>query len=193
MCRNNNEFEQRLQLNKLYDYAAHNWGYHAQAASTLIPEVIKFLERKAQREASSQALLAVKLTPSHRGYSQRFPRQITGLHLTAYFGVESAVQLVLKTGKVSADSKDSNGRTPLSWAAEHGHGHVVQLLLDTGEVAADSKDTEYGRTPLSYAAANGHDEVVQLLLNSGQVEPDSVDSGQSLRSDAAVMGCKEWP
>jgi ankyrin repeat protein len=115
---------------------------------------------------------------------------MTTLHIT---GVESAVQLVLKTGKVSADSKDSNGRTPLSWAAEHGHGHVVQLLLDTGEVAADSKDTEYGRTPLSYAAANGHDEVVQLLLNSGQVEPDSVDSGQSLRSDAVVMGCKEWP
>ncbi|KAH6716575.1 hypothetical protein BKA61DRAFT_513501, partial [Leptodontidium sp. MPI-SDFR-AT-0119] len=35
ICRNDDEFEKRLQLNKLYDYAAHNWGHHAREASTL--------------------------------------------------------------------------------------------------------------------------------------------------------------
>jgi hypothetical protein len=36
ICQNDKEVEERLQLNKLYDYASHNWGRHARAASTLI-------------------------------------------------------------------------------------------------------------------------------------------------------------
>src|SRR2546421_11212088 len=32
-CRTNEEFEERLRLNPLYDYAAHNWGRHAREAS----------------------------------------------------------------------------------------------------------------------------------------------------------------
>ncbi|KAH8761294.1 hypothetical protein BGZ57DRAFT_931726 [Hyaloscypha finlandica] len=36
--------------------------------------------------------------------------------------------------KVDADSKDEDGRTPLSWAAENGHESVVKLLLATGQV-----------------------------------------------------------
>ncbi|KAH7317216.1 hypothetical protein BKA65DRAFT_356795, partial [Rhexocercosporidium sp. MPI-PUGE-AT-0058] len=57
ICQNDLEFEQRLQSNKLYDYAAHNWGRHALAASTVISDVNSFLERKAQVEASIQVLL----------------------------------------------------------------------------------------------------------------------------------------
>jgi ankyrin repeat protein len=39
------------------------------------------------------------------------------------------VKLLLATGKVDIDPKDSeHGRTPLSWAAEGGHEAVVKLL-----------------------------------------------------------------
>jgi hypothetical protein len=69
ICQNDKEFEERLQSNQLYDYASRNWGDHARKASMLIPEVISFLERKAQAETSSQALLAVKLYSSHSKYS----------------------------------------------------------------------------------------------------------------------------
>ena len=31
------------------------------------------------------------------------------------------MQLLLATGQAEPDSKDNYGRTPLSWAAEHGH------------------------------------------------------------------------
>ncbi|KFY31800.1 hypothetical protein V493_00783, partial [Pseudogymnoascus sp. VKM F-4281 (FW-2241)] len=82
-CQNDEEFEERLQTNPLYDYASHNWGHHARNASTLIQEVIIFLEKKAQVEASSQALLVQN---SYSEYSQRYPRRMTGLHLAAYFG-----------------------------------------------------------------------------------------------------------
>ena len=63
---------------------------------------------------------------------------------------------------VEADSKDNEGRTPLSWAAGDGAEVVVKLLVDRDDVEADSKDNE-GRTPLSWAAGEGHEAVVNLL------------------------------
>jgi hypothetical protein len=57
ICQNREDFEQRLQLNKLYDYAANNWGYHARTALTSCQGVIEFLQKQAQVEASSQALM----------------------------------------------------------------------------------------------------------------------------------------
>jgi ankyrin repeat protein len=38
------------------------------------------------------------------------------------------VKLLLATDRVDPDSKDSNGRTPLWWAAGNGHEAVVKLL-----------------------------------------------------------------
>jgi hypothetical protein len=71
MCQNDKEFEQRLQSNKLYDYASHNWGHHAREASTLCQGVIEFLQKQAQVEASTQALTAAG---SWYEYSQNVPK-----------------------------------------------------------------------------------------------------------------------
>jgi succinate dehydrogenase flavin-adding protein (antitoxin of CptAB toxin-antitoxin module) len=163
-CENDKEFEQRLQLNKLYDYAAHNWGYHARQASTSCQGVIEFLQKQAQVEASSQALMAVKRWSGHRKYSQEVPKQMTGLHLAVHFGVEGIVQLLLDRGAdVKAATED--GRTPLHWASARGHLEVALLLLDRGaDVKAADED---GRTPLHWASARGPLEVVQLLLDRG--------------------------
>jgi ankyrin repeat protein len=38
------------------------------------------------------------------------------------------VKLLVERDDVVADSKDNNGWTPLSWAAEQGHEAVVKLL-----------------------------------------------------------------
>ncbi|KFY32155.1 hypothetical protein V493_00461 [Pseudogymnoascus sp. VKM F-4281 (FW-2241)] len=138
ICRDDEELEERLQSNPLYDYASHNWGLHARKGFTLIPEIINFLQTKAQVEASSQALFARK---SYLGYSQRFARQMTGLHLAAYFGLQDAVNSSLQTG-LAANLVDSYGRTPLSWAAGCGHEAVAQLLLNKGaELDAEDEDS----------------------------------------------------
>lgn len=47
---------------------------------------------------------------------------------------------LLDTGKAKVDSKDNDGRTPVSWAAEKGHAAVIKLLLETGKVEVDSKE-----------------------------------------------------
>jgi hypothetical protein len=146
-CQTDDEFEKRLYSNHLYQYAAQNWGHHACKASNISQVVVDFLTNDAKVGASSQALLSFKLYSSHSNYSQGFPTEIKGLHLTAYFGVEEATNALFKK-EVKVDLTDSYGRTPLSYTAENGHEAVVKLLLATEGVDADSKD-KYGRTPLS--------------------------------------------
>ncbi|KAL8365148.1 hypothetical protein RB595_004117 [Gaeumannomyces hyphopodioides] len=126
-------------------------------------------------------------------------------------GHEAVVKLLLATGKVDVESKDEQGRTPLSWAAANGHETVVKLLLATGKVDVESKDKQ-GRTPLSWAAAsgqvdaksrykdyrrmrpsraagNGHEAVVKLLLATGKVNVESKDEqGRTPLSWAAASG-----
>jgi hypothetical protein len=184
ICRTDKEFEQRLQLSTLYDYAAHNWGHHAREASTSCQGVIEFLQKQAQVDASSQALMAVKRWPGDRKYSQEVPKRMTGLHLAAYFGVEEAVQFLV--GSDSPDPKDSYVRTPLSWAAANGHEAIVKLLLDKG--AKLEIEDQYGRTPLSRAAANGHEAIVKLLLDKGAKLEIKDQYGRTPLSRAAVKG-----
>ncbi|KAF2189350.1 ankyrin, partial [Zopfia rhizophila CBS 207.26] len=169
-CQTDDEFEERLRSNPLYNYAAQNWGHHARKAS-LSQCAINFLESRAKVEASSQALLANQRNSWDSSYSQRFPRHMTGLHLAAYFGLEKATNALLSR-RHEPDLTDSDGRTPLSYAAEHGYGAVVKLLLDTGKVNADST-SDLGLTPLSYASKTGYEAVVKLLFDTGKVNVDS--------------------
>jgi hypothetical protein len=64
--------------------------------------------------ASSQAKMVSR---SYSGYSQRVPRQITGVHLAAYFGL-GRTEIALLRDVHHPDRKDTYGRTPLPWAAE---------------------------------------------------------------------------
>ena len=91
---------------------------------------------------------------------------------------------------VNPNSPSASGRTPLSWAAEKGHGGILKLLLEREDVNPDTPDTEYGRTPLSWAAEKGHEEVVKLLLERKDVNPNTPDTkyGQTPLSWAAVNG-----
>ena len=54
----------------------------------------------------------------------------------------------------TVDVRDSGGRTPLHYAAKHGHELCVRELVTLGAII-DPK-TNISRTPLHYAAVNGH-------------------------------------
>ncbi|PVH90366.1 hypothetical protein DM02DRAFT_500703, partial [Periconia macrospinosa] len=196
-CRTDKDFEERLQSNQLYNYAARNWGYHGRQTLTLSSRVINFLESEAKVEASSQAMMVDKRYSSHSNYSQEVPRHMTGLHLAAYFGLEEEANTLLAGGH-RPDLTDSYGRTPLSYAAGNGHEAVVKLLLATDKVDPDSKGTRGirsydGLTLLSLAAQNGHEAIVKLLLATDKVDPDSkavgkYNKGQTPLSLAAQRG-----
>jgi hypothetical protein len=71
--------------------------------------------------------------------------------------------LFLANESVDLSSKDNDGRTPLSWAAEGVYEAVVKLLLANESIDLNSMDND-GRTPLSWAAEKGNEVVVKLLL-----------------------------
>ncbi|OBT86225.1 hypothetical protein VE02_05891 [Pseudogymnoascus sp. 03VT05] len=128
-----------------------------------------FLETNAQLQASIQALLVKK---SHylfeSQYSRVYPTGLEGIHVAAHFGIEKTVQHLL--GTYISDEKDGSGRTPLSHAAENGHGAVAKLLL-ANNADINLKDGRYGQTPLSWAAYNGQEPMVKLLVaNNADIE-----------------------
>ncbi|KAM0078874.1 hypothetical protein ACKRZS_008740 [Fusarium odoratissimum] len=174
-CRTDEEFEERMRLNPFYHYSACYWGSHAYDIKTLSPAAIDFLESTARVEASVQALMKSSLpwTLWRSGYSQKFPRQLSGLHLTAFFGLEDGVQ-VFGSSCYTFNMRDSDGRTALSYAAEKGHDTVVKLCLDKVDLDIDSSD-KYDRTPLWWAATRGHEAIVKLLINTGKVDVDAQD------------------
>jgi len=61
------------------------------------------------------------------------------------------VKLLLERDQVDPDSRDDDGRTPLSYGARAESEGIVKLLLERDEVDPESLDNN-GRTPLSYAA-----------------------------------------
>jgi hypothetical protein len=181
------------QSNQFFGYASKNWGYHARNASTLgqvLTEVIvDFLKSEAKVNASSQGLLVIKHHSSDLNYRQQIPKRMTGLRLTAYFGLEEVLALLRKNGHDPV-AKDTCSRTPLSWAAERGHDAVVKQLLEKG-AELESTDNKHSRTPLSWATYNGHEAVVQLLLEqNAELEAKENTWGLIPLSRAALYGHK---
>jgi ankyrin repeat protein len=102
------------------------------------------------------------------------------------------IEMFLARTDVNVDSKDRNGRTPLSFAAEQGHVSAVKLLLARNDIDTDSKDDD-GRTPLSFAVKlqsqshwiydifrighnpEGHRMVIEMFLARTDVNVDSKD------------------
>lgn len=71
---------------------------------------------------------------------------------------------------------EESRRTPLSYAAEHGHAHVVRRLLASKKVDPNSQNG-YGQTPLIFAAWKGHADVVRELLKEDNLAIDLADDG----------------
>ncbi|KAH0537365.1 hypothetical protein FGG08_005844 [Glutinoglossum americanum] len=164
--------EDRLRRNPLLDYAAQNWGYHVcgEVEHTVKDLALGFLKNTPKVLSSAQLMLNPDYpSPLFDGV----PEHVSGIHLSAYFGLKSLIVGLLKDG-VAADSKDDGGRTPLSWAASRGQEEIVKLLLGRDDVVADSKD-KCGRAPLWWAAKGGFTEIAELLLSRDDVVADSKD------------------
>lgn len=186
-CATKWEYTERLRLYPLFNYAAQNWGYHAQRSQILRGEDIDFLESRMKAQAAAQPLFK----------SWSFAKNLetlagmTGLHLAAYFGVSEAVHCLLHY-ESDMNSRDGSGKTPLIYAAENGHKNVAELFIATGQVRLDAKDYR-DRTPLFLAAKNGHTAVVKLLIATGlvNINAEEIYSNQTPLSIAAQNGHKD--
>lgn len=184
VCVSHEEFQQRLQSNPLYNYAAKNWGYHIQETPILPRQLMNFLECETKVEASCQALMYDERAPWIA--RNQTPAGMTGLHLAAYFGQPQVVDELLMR-KYGPDSKDAYNRTPLSYAAENGQETTVRLLLDDGE-DLESRDFRHKRSALSWAALKGHKVVVKILLRGGADLESRDEDARTPLSFAAAEG-----
>ena len=113
-CQTDKEFEERLQLNPLYEYAARNWGHYAHTTLLEVEQsILEFFRSEGKVAASVQALLARRINQDQPNYSQHFPRQMIGVHLAAYFGLTGVMMTLLKNGHY-LDVEDGWSRTPFS-------------------------------------------------------------------------------
>ena len=111
------------------------------------------------------------------------------LNLASKYGLLSVIKAAIR-GDFDMDVKGSDGRTPLSHAAEEGHETVAKPLLGLGDVNAGSKD-ERGRTPLSWEAEGGREKLVSLLLDRTDVEVNLKDDYGLTPLALAAHGCHE--
>ena len=143
-CQSDQRFESRLQKFRLLKYAACYWASHVRGEPERYLEGLIF--RLLMDEAKITCAVQVMLAPRYLydGYSQGFAKNVSALHLCANFGLEDTTAKILDY-QLARYSEDSNGLTPLSWAAGNGRKMVVEMLAARGDVDADSKDNEVGR------------------------------------------------
>ena len=74
--------------------------------------------------------------------SGRFPTNTTFLHIASRYDLLTVATAVVDLGyNVDLESKDGDGRTPLSYAAKKGHEAIVKSLVEKG-VDLESKDND---------------------------------------------------
>jgi ankyrin repeat protein len=196
-CPSKQDYDHRVETLALLEYTVLHWGFHvsvlveAELASETGRKVEKkasgFLSNARNLSSASQALFmssreyfvtGESVAQEGEGFSAN--HWIGRFGLTLFFEKQTS-------GEAQWDSRDSVGRTPLSWATGEGHEALSKLLLETGKVDVDSKDS-LGRTPLSWASGNGRKTLVKLLLDK-EVDVDSKDDhGQTPLSWAAQEG-----
>ncbi|CAD6584844.1 MAG: hypothetical protein ASARMPREDX12_001771 [Alectoria sarmentosa] len=189
-CSSDQKFEIRLEENCFLDYAARNWGHHANKGEehTVEDLALNFLKNNNKTSCASQILFMSDYHDYRRkGYTKKVLDRVSGAHLAAWFGLINIMKKLLDSETI-VNAKDSNGETALSYAARKGNETVVELLLGRNDVIANAQD-QSGRTSLSYAAGEGHETIVKLLIDRDDVEVNSQDFfGRTALSHAALKG-----
>ncbi|KAL6889127.1 ankyrin repeat-containing domain protein [Trichoderma evansii] len=153
----------------LASYAAENLAFHLKKASAQPLAVVR--EALTHYLRPGKPAFETWILMNWRG---RLSASFTVFHLaTAVKGPLTMPLAVVEIFEAKEpallDTCDSDGRSPLSYAAENGHDDIAQFLLAKGAAEAKSGRT-YGRTPLHWAALKGHPGIVRLLLAAG-VDP----------------------
>lgn len=170
-CTNHQLLESRMRRLPFLNYASNSWDYHWNHMEDKVEgPVLTLLLDQGLVSAASQC--ALDTDDWEREYGEGAPKRRTGMHLAAAFDLHELVPRLSE--KLSLDSTDNSGYTPLHYAAQNGSELTVQCLLDCG--ADFNLTASCGDTPLHVAAREGCDAIVALLIERG-ADVNCRDSG----------------
>ncbi|KAK4369898.1 hypothetical protein RND71_009373 [Anisodus tanguticus] len=89
-------------------------------------------------------------------------------HVAAQYGQTAFLYYVVIKWNADPDVPDSDGRSPLHWAAYKGFADCIRLLLFLD--AYHGRQDKEGCTPLHWAAIRGHLEACTVLVQAGKKE-----------------------
>ena len=99
----------------------------------------------------------------------------TPLHIAAYRGHATIVELLTRSNSTVAKAKNHEGDTPLHLAASGGHAKVVEKLLQEDSDVVNAQNFK-GRTPLHEAAESASESVIRLLMKARNTDHAIKDS-----------------
>ncbi|TGJ72390.1 hypothetical protein EYR41_004289 [Orbilia oligospora] len=183
-CSTYKEFQQRLQSNALYEYAAKNWDYHIRESTNdvesprdlstnsevdwftrpvdMIGLVINLLSEADIRLACVQAMFT---TSRYRFFDRESIDRVTGLHVAAYCGLTLIMKVMLAGNGVDLELADNTGRTAVLFAAKEGYEDIVRVLIESG-ANPEAKDHS-GEAAILLAVRGGHESIVRILIGIG--------------------------
>ncbi|KAF5627032.1 Het-eN [Fusarium sp. NRRL 52700] len=127
-------------------YAASYWAFHM----THVPDNL---------QESFPWLSFISVTQDYLGYMLR------RISMNGWVGALRGILAIEDGVSIDVNLADSDGCTPLHFAAWYGHAAVMELLLASGAMT-DSTDS-HGKTPLSYAIEHGNVTAIECLLERG--------------------------
>jgi ankyrin repeat protein len=169
----------------LLEYPSLFWMHHARQSGSATDWEQHLTSGLLERDSPTrQAWLERYWSANHQCWEKPLDR-FSRLSLACYGGIPNLVSAILdRTDAV--DEADSNGYTPLIWAARNGHAHVVELLISHG--ASCDAQGEDSTTAVIWAAIHGQQGAVEQLISAGASVQTADSRGWTPLHHAAAHG-----
>ncbi|GAB1207272.1 hypothetical protein APSETT445_005985 [Aspergillus pseudonomiae] len=162
--------KEQLAGSPLVVYAAEQWGSHArQELDWKTEKDVSPIKEQAQEllETSHKLQCAIKVM-SLSQYSLQRRKNVTKLHIVAYFGIDQLLKRLLR-GKLVINAKEHHGTIALHWAVRNEHKAMVTSMVNNKSTDINAKDS-YGRIALDWAARSANKDIISLLWqNKGRL------------------------